>query len=324
MCSSNADQVLQSQSKAENAGAEDAGFTQAEAQHACTRGSQIKEDDISFLIDLAEKAGDLALSMRSSIEIMEKSGPKDPVTTADIELSGMLVSAIKNRFPNDVIVSEEDKERSQISGRGRVWMIDPIDGTRGYIQNDGQYAVMLGLLVDGRPEFGSVNVPAERKTFFGGPGHGSWSSTSSERRRLAPLPRLNFADQARVIMGSRDRKSHPWVEELPQVELVRSGSIGVKVARILERRADLYVHLSGHLKSWDTAGPVAIALGNGLDVGTIEGDDLTFDFVKLFHESSVIIGRSGAIDWCRHYLECRHYLDNPEHECGARRDGEAQ
>jgi len=263
----------------------------------------LKDDEISFFLELVERAGQLALTMRETVDIKEKTGPNDRVTTADLELSRIIVEAISNQYPHDTVVSEEDSERGEIPTSGRVWMIDPIDGTDNYIKNDGQYSVMIGLLVDLMPVFGFVYAPAENTCYFGGPGYGAWKKGDGQQAvQFPPLKDINLDDPMRLMMGFRDRKRHPWIEELDKVKLIRTGSIGVKVARVLEDRADAFVHMSGKLKTWDTAGPVAIALANGLDVGTIDLDELKFELPSLLHETSVIIGRKGSLKWCRHFL----------------------
>ena len=263
----------------------------------------LKDDEISFFLELIERAGRLAVSMRATVDIREKSGPNDQVTTADLELSRILVEEISRAYPHDTVVSEEDTERGEIPQTGRVWMIDPIDGTNNYIKNDGQYAVMIGLLVDMVPVFGFVYAPADRTAYYGGPGYGAWKrADGQEPIKFEPIKELTLNDKVRLMMGFRDRKRHPWIERLPQVQLIRTGSIGIKVAWVLEGRADLFVHMAGKLKTWDTAGPGAIALANGLDVGTIDIDELKFELPSILHETSVIIGRKGSLKWCRHFL----------------------
>jgi 3'(2'), 5'-bisphosphate nucleotidase len=93
------------------------------------------------------------------------------------------------------------------------------------------------------------------------------------------------------------------VKEHPKVVLVKTGSIGLKVAKVLEKEADIFIHLSGKLKTWDTAGPAAIALGANLDVGRLEQDGLPFDITNVKQECSVIMGRPGALEWSRTYLQ---------------------
>jgi 3'-phosphoadenosine 5'-phosphosulfate (PAPS) 3'-phosphatase len=76
----------------------------------------------------------------------------------------------------------------------------------------------------------------------------------------------------------------------------------LKVTKVLEAEADLFVYLSAKMKTWDTAGPVALALGGMLEVGAMESDELCFPNEGVVHASSVIIGRPGSIQWCRVHL----------------------
>jgi 3'(2'), 5'-bisphosphate nucleotidase len=241
--------------------------------------------------------------MRAGIQIVEKTGPYDRVTTADVELSKLIVSGLHERFAVDEIVSEEDKIHPAAPQKQRVWLIDPIDGTDNYIANDGQYSVMVGLVIEYRPVFGWVFAPATSTLYFGGPGYGAWrKSKTGALSQFSPLEPLHLNDPARLMLGFRDRKRHPWIKEHPQVTLVKTGSIGLKVVKVLEGQADLFLYLSGKLKTWDTAGPVAIALGGMLEVGAMEVDHFSFPQNGVVHQSTIIIGRPGSIEWCRSHL----------------------
>lgn len=273
---------------------------------AVTEIDGLTQDDIAFVCELTQEAGILAASMREGVEIQEKTGPQDRVTAADFELSRLLVKALTNRFPNDTIVSEEDDVHSSSPRSSRVWLIDPIDGTDNYIKNDGQWSVMVGLVVNLKPVFGWVFAPANMTIYYGGPGYGAFKKQfKHEATRFEPLPELGIEESARIIMGFRDRTSHPWVKEHPKVVLVKGGSIGLKVAKVLEGSADIFVHLSGKLKTWDTAGPAALAMGNALDVGTLDHDVLDFPADTVLHAVPVVVGRPGALEWSRKYLRAQ-------------------
>lgn len=268
-----------------------------------TTQSRLTAEDIAFVSELVKEAGAIALEMREGVSIKEKSGPNDMVTAADCELSRLLVRRLSERFPDDEIVSEEDEHHAPHGNKERVWLVDPIDGTDNYISNDGQYSVMVGLLREGKPVFGWVFAPAWRKLYFGGPEYGAFcEDRGSDASRFKLLSPIDINERQRVIMGGRDRRTHPWVSQLPQVEVVKMGSIGLKVAKVLEEAADLYVHLAGRLKTWDTAGPIAIALGGALEVGPIEKREIVFPLDSVRLESSVIIGRPGCLEWSRTYI----------------------
>lgn len=272
----------------------------------------LSQEDIDFVSALVHKAGLLALSMRDNIEVQQKTSPEDQVTSADLAISVLIKSQLVSRFPNDIVISEEDMEHGFKSEKSRVWLIDPIDGTQNYIMDHDDFCVMVGLLVDRIPAYGWVLGPQTGKLYAGGPAYGATvqdvlgsdmeTSKLSLAQNIADLPSISLDQKARVVMGSRDRRSNPWVMELEQVSLIKTGSIGLKVARILEDRADIFAHLSGKLKTWDTAGPAAIAMGAGLDVGCLEFDNLEFPLPEIRQACTVVMGRQGAIAWCRKNL----------------------
>ena len=260
-------------------------------------------DLISYVCDLAKQAGELALRMREGVQVRQKTGPHDLVTEADCELSRLLSKSIKNRFVTDTVVSEEDTQHAIGAVSTKTWLIDPIDGTDNYIRNDGQYSVMIGLVIDQMPVFGWVYAPASDTSYLGGPGYGAWRCAGQQAlQKYECMPPLNLDGAKRLMMGFRDRKSHPWVLDLPDIQFVKSGSIGLKLAKILDNEADMFVHLSGKLKVWDRAGPAAIALGAELDVGQLDADGLSFHLPSIEQRCSVIIGRASCLSWCRLHL----------------------
>jgi 3'-phosphoadenosine 5'-phosphosulfate (PAPS) 3'-phosphatase len=267
-----------------------------------TMTSPLSESDITFIEQLAREAGDIALRMRQGVGVHQKSGPSDLVTDADLSISKLLIAELKKRFPDDLVVSEEDKHPDSAEveppKQRRIWLIDPIDGTENYVKNDGQYTTMIGLLVDGAPAYGCIFQPSEQTLFYGGPAYGSFKKIGdNEPVAYEPSRRLLDKMPIRLLMGWSDRRKFPWVMSLPSIRFVPSESLGLKILKILEDQADLFVSLTGRVKLWDTAAPAAIAMGAQIETGTADGSPLPYPVPRVQHGSSVIIGRPGAISW---------------------------
>jgi 3'(2'), 5'-bisphosphate nucleotidase len=263
----------------------------------------LAEQEIQFLCDLAERCGKIAADMRASVGIHEKDGPQDLVTDADLALSALLLKELAGRFPADFLISEEDVPANTSTSCGRIWYIDPIDGTDNYVSGDGQYSVMIGLLLNGQPNFGCVHCPAKSITYYGGPGYGAFQhAIGGKDLELVFRGSSKLPAPLRVMMGSRDRRNNPWLQDLDEIKIISSGSVGLKVAKVINDEADVYVHLSGRLKYWDTVGPIAIALAAGLEAGTLDGTPISYPPQNVLHTEPVIIGRAGTLAWAHSFF----------------------
>ena len=118
------------------------------------------------LIDSFLKAGELAKEIsRIGVKITIKSD-KSPVTNADLAINKLLIDKIRNLTPNIPIISEETVNLQSDSLNGDFWLIDPIDGTKDYIQKKDEYTLNAGLIINYKPAIGIVNAPAKKRLFF--------------------------------------------------------------------------------------------------------------------------------------------------------------
>ncbi len=103
---------------------------------------------------LAREAGDVILRIYGTDFSVDYKAQNDPVTEANRLASHMIVEGLRREFPDDLVVSEEEPIAALASAHDRVWYVDPLDGTREFIKRNGEFAVMIGLAVDGRPRLG--------------------------------------------------------------------------------------------------------------------------------------------------------------------------
>jgi 3'(2'), 5'-bisphosphate nucleotidase len=213
---------------------------------------------------LAVAAGEILLEHYSDSPSVEWKAPGDPVTAADRSASTFIVENLKRLFPDDAILSEEEPDDPERLAHARVWMVDPMDGTREFIARRGEFAVMIGLVVDGVPAVGAVYQPTEDKLYYGTPGAGAFMA---RKGTVTPLQVSNENIASRLTIAVS--RSHPSSrvaqirEQLQITKSIPSGSVGLKVGLICEGLAHLYVHAGSRTSIWDTCGPDAILRAAG-------------------------------------------------------------
>lgn len=251
-----------------------------------------REIDVALAAALAA-SGRVRELYASGVEVDWK-GHDDPVTTADHEANAMIVAALRAAFPVDGICAEESDagESSQAAARGgRCWFIDPLDGTKDFVQRNGEFCVMVGLAVQGRAALGVVVSPVSGVALVGVPGEGSWSIDPSGARTELRVRAAPSASEARMI-GSRSHP-HPRVtalaEALGVTDLRRRGSVGLKVAAVATGECDLYAHFGRGPKLWDGCAPEAIARGAGALVTDSLGRDIAYDTADLGLDDGLVV-----------------------------------
>jgi 3'(2'),5'-bisphosphate nucleotidase len=135
-------------------------------------------------LDIAEKAGYILLNyFKKKIKIKFKEDRFDPVTMADRKSDSFIRKSLQKRFPNDEILSEESSSLPR-SYKGRVWMVDPLDGTKNFLKGKTDFAVIIALVENGDPILGCVALPAKNKIYIAEKNKGSYKKTKTGFTRL--------------------------------------------------------------------------------------------------------------------------------------------
>ena len=210
-------------------------------------------------------------------------GGEGPVSAADLAVNGWLLDGLAAAFPAAgwTVLSEETAAEVLVPGQPLdaewLWILDPLDGTKDFLQGTGEYAVHLALVHGQRPVLGVVLLPEPEELWFGllgagGAGTGAGEAWRENRAGDCFAPALSGRSQDLVLVASRNHRDERLEQLLADLRPARSlaiGSVGGKVATILRGEADLYISLSGRSapKDWDMAAPEAVlrAAGGGFD-----------------------------------------------------------
>lgn len=216
-------------------------------------------DDHDFAAHLAEAAGRLLLALRQ-----ERPAGVDLGAAGDRASHQLLVGAIRHRHPTDAILSEEAADDGARLMADRVWIIDPLDGTREFAEDGREdWAVHVALWHRGIVVAGAVALPARAIVF---------STASTSRRPLASIDGpLRF-----LVSRTRPPSIAAHVARVMGAQLVPMGSAGAKTVAVVLGEAHAYIHAGGQYE-WDSAAPAAVAAAAGLHVSRLDGTPLRYN-----------------------------------------------
>lgn len=208
---------------------------------------------------LAHVAGRILVDVRSSGLFSAKALGKAGDQTAN----QFLCHALREMRPEDGLLSEEEKDNAARLDLSRVWIVDPVDGTREYGEARADWAVHVGLTIDGQPSIGAVALPGL---------DGGMVLRSDQPRPLPAAP-----DRLRMVVSrTRPAREAVAVAEQLDAELVPMGSAGAKAMAVILGQADIYLHSGGQYE-WDSMAPVAVARAHGLHCSRIDGRPLIYN-----------------------------------------------
>lgn len=247
------------------------------------------EHELEVTRRLAREAGAILMSFYKGDANVEWKGYDDPVTAADKAANIMLVRELTKAFPDDAILSEEAEDDKARLTNDRVWMVDPMDGTKQFIEKLDEFAVMIGLAVKGEPKVGVVYNPATDRMFYAAPGIGAFVEEKLTTKRL----RVSDLTDSTKMIAAMSRSHHsPTVDAIRQrlgsTGEVRSGSVGLKLGLICEGKAHLYIHNGAKTNQWDTCGPEAILREAGGRITDTSGRPLEYNTNHVRNMNGII------------------------------------
>jgi 3'(2'), 5'-bisphosphate nucleotidase len=231
-------------------------------------------NDAELAAHLAEVAGRLLIEVRESGMLSLKALGK----AGDATANQFLVHALREQRPDDGLLSEEEKDNLDRLTKGRVWIVDPVDGTREYGEARTDWAVHVALAIDGRAEVGAVALPGLGEVL-----------RTDRPGTVPPAPQT----LRMVVSRTRPAKEATDVAERLNAELVPMGSAGAKAMAIVRGEADIYLHSGGQYE-WDSCAPVAVALAHGLHCSRIDGAPLVYNQADVYMPDLLICRREHA------------------------------
>lgn len=249
------------------------------------------ESLIPKLISLCEEGGKRILEFYKKGETLEiiKKGDGSPVTEADHQSHHLLTQGLKTLTPDIPIISEEDEASWEIKSP-LYWLIDPLDGTKGFIHHDGQFCISVALMEEHKPILGFLHIPLTRETFCGYKNE-AWKYIEGE---ILPIHTRNRPSEgSTLLLSTHDLKNkEKWEPRLKGTRIAKVEPLhsAIKFCRVAEGTADIYFRFAP-CKEWDTAaGQILVEAAGGL-MTTLDGSPFLYGKHDLKNEGFQVLGQ---------------------------------
>jgi 3'-phosphoadenosine 5'-phosphosulfate (PAPS) 3'-phosphatase len=229
--------------------------------------------DAELAASVAEEAGALLVKV-------QRCGLKGKALgdSGDADANALILERLRAARPLDFILSEEAKDDLRRCAASRVWVVDPLDGTREFADGRDDWAVHVGLSIDGAPAVGAVALPARGLVLASDP---------------APAPPHSQRPPRIAVSRSRPPDEAIRVADALGGTLLPMGSAGAKAMAVVRGEADIYLHAGGQYV-WDNCAPAAVALAAGLHVSRLDGSPLVYNCVDTWLPDLLICGKEVA------------------------------
>ncbi|MBU1118802.1 3'(2'),5'-bisphosphate nucleotidase CysQ [Patescibacteria group bacterium] len=254
----------------------------------------ISQKFVSDVLLLVHTAGHQVMSHYSGDIISIEKSDSSPVTMADLTSHTCIQEGL---LQYDIpVLSEESKNPQALHNSEKKWILDPLDGTKDFIQKTDDFSIMLGLVEDGQPIFGVVYCPAKNKTYYAVKGEGAYVIEKTKSPLPIQVSSVNDLLYARLVVSRNHlgTKEIAIAKEAGVREMRKVGSNGVKLGLIAENNADFFLNLSDKMGLWDSCAPHIIIEEAGGRITDAFGKEIRYD-TKETKNKYGIVASNGVI-----------------------------
>ncbi len=256
------------------------------------------EHTLNQLVDISRRAGAAILQWYDGDMGITQKADNSPLTKADLASHELINAELIRLWPETPILSEESADIAWVTRRSwqEYWLVDPLDGTKEFINRNGEFTVNIALIKDHKPVLGIVYVPVTDICYFAARDHGAWRQDNNEPATTIEV-RQPAAEPA-VIVSSRSHANPELASQLNKLgphELISMGS-SLKFCQVAEGLADFYPRL-GPTSEWDTAAAQAVVEAAGGLVVKIDGSPLDYNTKKSYLNPDFFVFSDPAREW---------------------------
>jgi len=246
-----------------------------------------KIPELDIALRAVAEAGNIILEVYEGKYKTSIKQDNSPITDADLK-SNEVIKRILSKT-NHQILSEEDKDDQSRVSKNKIWIVDPLDGTSDFIDQTGEFTVMIALIKNKKPILGVIGWPTEKTIFAAQEGKGAFRFSENEWRKIS-VTKISELPKCRAV-GSRHHlsdKEKIFIEKLGIKDFTSIGS-SLKVGKISSGEAEVYITTTDKMKEWDSAASYCIISEAGGRMTDMLGNDLTYNNKIVNHQNGILV-----------------------------------
>ncbi len=244
-------------------------------------------EDLKTAIKAAKRAGGAVMEIYNTEFTTEEKSDRSPVTKADLISQESIFKDLKDLGYGFL---GEESENKSLSKDGKCWIVDPLDGTKDFIEKTGDFSVMIGLVEDSEVIMGVVYLPAKDTLYFAEKGKGAFKKEGDKEPEKIQCSETSDLKDAKMVVSRfhLDDDTKHFMERAEIKETVPTGSIGIKLSLIAEGQADIYLTTTDRTFLWDVCAPEIILREAGGEVTDLKGEKFIYKNDKLQNKTGIV------------------------------------
>lgn len=244
-------------------------------------------EELKIALKASKKAGNLVMEVYDTEFTAEEKSDRSPVTKADLISQESIFEDLKD-FGYGFL--GEESENKSLLKNGKCWIVDPLDGTKDFIEKTGDFSVMIGLVEDGEVIMGVVYLPAKDIFYFAEKGKGAFKKEGDNEPKIIRCSEVSDLKDAKMVVSRfhLDEDTKHFMKNAEIKETVPTGSIGIKLSLIAEGKADVYLTTTDRTFLWDVCAPEIILQEAGGKVTNLKGEKFIYENDRLQNKDGVV------------------------------------
>lgn len=258
------------------------------------------EKELSICLKACEEAAKAIMEVYSSSFEVEIKEDNSPVTIADKRSNAIILSYLKEAFPEDGYLSEESEDDLSRLEKKRVWIIDPLDGTKEFVNRNDEFAINIALAIDKEPVLGIIGAPTLNKVYYAIKGQGAYLLENGISKRIHTSSRKEGELIPYCSRSFRNKDAIRFVESHPEIFACQCIPLGasLKMAYIAEGKADYFLRLYPGTKEWDVAsGDIILQEAGGIMLNGEDFEPFKYNRKDVYNRKGYILASDASLTY---------------------------